>query len=161
MSKTLFVQYHDTGFWAFDVAVGIFLKYLIDAAGKRTGGQNATWLNECIDRWRVNAIVSEYGLHLDEKWSEDQVQIIVHLVEEACGELRGRATISAEEMAGWSILDGRGVFPRGHTEFPTAPIVELGHAIRELLVGALLPSPEGTWWFYGAPTGRSTIAKRS
>ena len=49
------------------------------------------------------------------------------------------------------------IFPRSATEVPTAPIVELGHAIIALVSGNLPRSPEGEAWFYGTPTGRSTI----
>src|SRR5258708_1818047 len=84
MSKTLFVEYRDAGFWAYDVAVGIFLKHVIDAARKCAEGEDAAWLRDCIDQWRVNAITSDLGLHLDEGWSNDQVGTIICLIEEAC-----------------------------------------------------------------------------
>jgi hypothetical protein len=67
----------------------------------------------------------------------------------------------SEEMASWNILNGKGVFPRGHPHFPVGPVIEEGEAIRALLAGELPATPEGTWWFYGLPTGRSTTTKGS
>ena len=32
MSQTQYVKYANRGFWAYDVALGVFLKHLIDAA---------------------------------------------------------------------------------------------------------------------------------
>ena len=98
MSQAILVAYRNTNFWAYDVAVGIFLT---------------------------------------------------------------QESISAHEMEAWDLLDGEGVFARGASQFPTATVVELGRAIQALLSGTLPPAPEGTWWFYGVETGRSTIKKRS
>jgi hypothetical protein len=36
MSKTLFVNFRDGGFWAFDVVSAVFLKHLIDVANMTT-----------------------------------------------------------------------------------------------------------------------------
>jgi hypothetical protein len=161
MSRTTFIEYRGDGIWAYDVAVGIFLKHLIDCASKFSGEADAAWLAECSDRWRVNAVVSDFGLNLDEGWSQDQLQVVLRLAEEACGVLQERAFISADEMGAWNILEGKGVFARGAAEFPTEPVVELGRAIQALLVGSLPAAPEGTWWLYGTETGRSTLRKRS
>lgn len=56
MSQTQSVTYKRRGFWAYDVAVGVFLKYLIDAAEAR-GEANASWLSETTSQWRVWAVV--------------------------------------------------------------------------------------------------------
>ncbi len=54
MSKTQFVDYGDAGFWAYDVALGIFLKYLIDAA-EAVNARTAPWLAVEIENWRTVA----------------------------------------------------------------------------------------------------------
>ena len=41
------------------------------------------------------------------------------------------------------------------------PVVELGRAIIELVSGELPEAPEGKFWFYGTPTGRQTLGRRS
>ena len=157
MSKTQVVEYRGVGFWAYDVAGGIFLKHLIDCAHRHVGQEGTKWLSDCVDQWRINAVLSDFGLHLDEKWSQSQLDVVLSLIDKACGTLEERETISAQEMKAWSILDGEGVFARGTAHFPTAPVVELGRAIQFLLRGTLPAPPEGTWWFYGVETGRTTL----
>src|SRR5262245_12099588 len=161
MSKTLFVEYRGTGFWAYDVAVGILLKHLIDAANKAGPARDAAWLTECVESWRANAVSSDFGLHLHDAWNGDQVEVICSLLAVACASLECRECISADEMAAWNIIDGRGVFARGDPWFPTAPVVELAEAVESLLAGTLPAAPVGTWWIYGTRTGRSTIERRN
>ena len=133
MSKTLYVRYRGDGFWAYDVAVGVFLKHLIDSAMAHANKEDALWLMPCVEQWRVNAIVSDLGLHLDEEWSDAQRQTVYGLIEEACNQLEARHSIPWDAMKDWDILDGQGVRSRGSTQFPTAPVVELAHAVKALL----------------------------
>lgn len=161
MSATMFVHgRNDRGFWAYDVAAGIFLKYLIDAAESYARHKKAESLRECICDWRVSAILlANVGLHLEGERSAEELAVILRLIEDACETLTGRGSISADEMQSWDILDGQGIFARGYDPFPTVPVVELGHAIQALLIDTLPAPPEGTWWFFGTPTGRSTIGR--
>ena len=76
MSRTQFVEYRDHGFWAYDVALGVFLKRLIDAAEEYHATEAGSWLSEAISWWRVVACVSDYGLTLDSTWSAEQVATI-------------------------------------------------------------------------------------
>lgn len=157
MSKTKFVEYRGTGFWAYDVALGILLKHLIDAATDGNRTKDAPWLADCVKQWRVIAVISDYGLKFDDTWSSGQIEVISDLLTEACESLEGREFVSADDMATWDILEGRGVAARGDIHFPTAPVVELGKAIRALLNGGLQAAPDGTWWLYGTTIGRGTI----
>lgn len=159
MSATVPVSFRGSHFWAFDVGLGIFLKHLLDAARRRAAAENPSWIVDCIRRWRVNR--AEVGLHLDEKWSDDQLRSVVDLIEEACTVLKEKEMISVEERESWNDLDGLGVLSRGRSPFPTGPVVELGEAVRALLLGTLPASPQGTWWAYGWPRGRTTIAMDS
>ena len=154
MTHTQFVEFHDRGFWAYDVALGVFLKHLIDAAERR---HDEVWLSEVVSRWRVVATVSEYGLTIEPSWSSARVTIFVELVEEACARLSERHSIPADEIRAWRILEHQGVFPRGAAAILTAPVIELGRAIIALAKGELPEAPPGTTWFYGTPTGRSTL----
>ena len=156
MSQTQYVEYGAKGFWAYDVALGIFLKHLIDAA-QASNQTDAEWLSRSIEWWRVVACVSDYGLTLDPDWSLAQRQTFMALAENACSGLAKRAAIPAEEITGWPLLDGARIFTRGETEVSTGPIVELGQAIIALVSGDLPEAPNGTRWFYGTPTGRRTI----
>lgn len=161
MSQTLFVEYGDDGFWAYDVAAGIFLKHLIDCATQHIERQPCPWLSDCVEKWRVNAVMSEYGLHLDPAWTDDQRRTVRTLIDESCQVLQKSKSISPGTAASWKILDGRGVGLRSAGPVPTAPVVELGRAIGLLLEGALPKAPPGTWWFYGVEGGRSTLKKAS
>src|SRR5262245_46659547 len=108
MSKNQFIWYRGNDFCAYDVAVGVFLKHLIDRAEQYLLRHDSRWLRECIDRWRVNAVINEYGVHLDEAWSEEQRGIIRMLIDEACGVLGERPVIASQEVESWEILDQGG-----------------------------------------------------
>ena len=155
MSATQYVKYADRGFWAYDVALGVFLKHLIDAAETSDQAKTA-WLSAAISSWRVVACIGDYGLTLDAGWSTSQRRDFIALAEDASARLAKRASIPAEEIVGWHLLDDLRIFPRGATEVLTAPVVELGRAIIELVSGELPEAPDGKIWFYGTPTGRQT-----
>lgn len=156
MSKTQVVKYAGRGFWAYDVAVGVFVKFLLDAAYE-SGETNAPWLSEAVSSWRVWAVVSDYGFILDERWSSEQRKAFIALAEKACNELASRDSISAEEILGWRFADNLRIHPRGATDVATAPVVELGEAMIALLRNELPEAPKGEAWFFGTPAGRGTI----
>jgi len=156
MSATQFVKYADRGFWAYDVAVGVLLKHLLDAAQK--GGEVHTpWLAEAMSHWRIWAVISDYGFTLDEHWSAEERKTFIALAEQACAAMRTRNSIPAEEVVSWPFVDDLRIFPRGAKEVLTAPVVELGRAMIALLLGELPEAPKGEAWFYGTPDGRSTV----
>jgi hypothetical protein len=159
MSKTLFIEYHREGFWAYDVAIGVFLKHLVDRASHHADAQPSPWLSDCIDRWRVNAVITDFGLHLDPAWTDSQRQLVRTLIDEACKEMEKVEAFSAEEAASWALHGEQGIFSRGEAQIPIAPSIELGRAVGLLLDGALPQAPSGTWWFYGVPGGVSTMQK--
>jgi hypothetical protein len=149
MSKTLYVDFRGQGFRAFDVVSGIFLKYLIDVAEQRITDRDEPWLTAAVRHWRVNATCSDYGLFLADNWSAEQLQSVRELATAACELLSKRREISAEEMSSWSLLNGKGVFPRGYASVTTDSAIRLGRAIIQLLDGLLPEAPQGTWWFFG------------
>lgn len=104
MRQTQSVTYADRGFWAYDVAVGVFLKYLIDAAQARRE-VNTAWLSEAVSQWRVRAVVVDFGFRLDEHWSAEQQKTFITLAEKACAALAIRNSITAEEIVGWPFVD--------------------------------------------------------
>jgi len=158
MSKTKFVAYKERGFWAYDVALDIFLKHLIDAA-EASDQKVQPWLSSAISSWRVSC-APDCGLHFEADWSEAQWRTFVTLAEEACAALAARASIPAEEIVRWEPFEGEPLFSRGATEVFTAPVVELGQAIIALVSGQLPEAPEGHLWFYGTPAGRDKIGYR-
>jgi hypothetical protein len=161
MSQTQFVEYRQSGFWAYDVALGVFLKHLIDVAEELRLEHERRWLTETVQSWRVVACVNDYGLAIGEEWSAAQIATFLELAREACVRIGRRESFAATEMEAWSVLEGRGVFARGASEVASGPIVELGEAIVALLEGELPSAPPGAAWLYGTPSGRRTIAMRS
>ena len=156
MSAKQFVKYTDRGFWAYDVAVGVLLKYLLDAA-QESREANTAWLSEAASSWRLWAVISDFGFTLDEHWSAEQRNTFIALMEQACAALATRYSIPAEEIISWPFVDDMRIFPRGAKEVLTAPVVELGHAMIALFRGELREPPKGEAWFFGTPDGRSTV----
>ena len=150
------INFEGRFFWAYDVAAGIFLKYLIDEA-ERSNHANEPWLSDAVSNWRVQAVITEFGLTLEEQWSSAQRQVFMKLAEDACKKIAIRESIPAEEVASWPLVDDLHIFPRGNKGILTAPIIELGHAIIALVSGSLPRPPKGEAWFYGPPSGRTTI----
>jgi hypothetical protein len=157
VSKTQTVQYGDRVFWAYDVALGILLKHMIDEAELRVAEPDGSWLTESISWWRVVAGVGVYGLEIDTTWAPERLAVFIDLVNKACQKIAKRESIPGREITTWPIKDDMRLHPRGATEIATAPIVELGEAIVALIRGSLPKAPKGTWWFYGTPGGRTTI----
>ena len=160
MSATQYVKYADRGFWAYDVALRVFLKHLIDAA-EASDQAKTPWLLTAISSWREAACLPDYGLTLDVGWSAAERQAFITLAEDASARLAKRASIPAGEIVGWRLLDDLRIFTRGATEVLTGPVVELGRAIIELVSGQLPEAPDGKFWFYGTPTGRQTLGRQS
>jgi hypothetical protein len=156
VSATQFVKYADRGFWAYDVAVGVLLKYLLDAAQKSEEA-HTPWLSEAMSHWRLWAVISDFGFTLDARWSAEERKTFIALAEQACAAIGARNSIPAEEIVSWPFVDDLRIFPRGAKEVLTGPVVELGRAIIALVAGELPEAPDGKIWFYGTPTGRETL----
>jgi len=159
VSRTKYIRSGSRGFWAYDVALDVFLKHLIDVA-EASDQAKTEWLSAAIESWRV-ACIPDYGLELDPGWSPAHRQTFVALAEEASARLAQRASIPAEEIVGWRVLDDLRFYTRGDTEVVTAPVVELGRAIVALVSGELPEAPSGTVWLFGTPEGRQTIGMKS
>lgn len=158
VTQTRFVGYRDRGFWAYDVALGVLLKHVVDVAESRSAEPRLAWLEEAARSWWITAVL--YGLEMDVSWSPEHVKVFTDLVRQACERSEARAKIPAEEIAAWPIVDDLRIFPRGAVEVFTAPVVELGRAIIAIVDGSLPEPPAGTWWLFGCPEGRTTIQKR-
>ena len=156
MTATKGIEFEGRFFWAYDVAAGVFLKHLIDEA-EASEHIHEPWLSKAVSSWRVQAAITELGLTLEEEWSSAQRAIFIELAEAVCKKLEARESIPAKEIASWPMTDNLRIHPRSATEVLTTPIIELGRAIIALVSGKLPPSPKGEAWFYGTPTGRSTI----
>ncbi|HEV2665850.1 MAG TPA: hypothetical protein VG324_13115 [Blastocatellia bacterium] len=157
MSKTKHVEYRDSWFWAYDVALSIFLKHHIDVAVPHAATPGNEWLTEAISWWRVVAAVPDYGLGVDPAWSTAQIDVFIQLADQACNLLADRDYITADEISAWQVLDDLTIHTRGATEVSTAPVVELGRAIIALVQGTAPAPPVEKTWVYGTPEGRTAI----
>ena len=156
MSRTQSVAFEHRGFWAYDVAVGVLLKHLIDAAEESTD-VNTEWLSEAVSNWRIWAVAGDFEVTFNQRWSAEQRATLIALIEEACAALAKRDFIPAEEVVSWTFVDNLRIHPRGATAVLTAPVVELGRAIIATLRDELPEPPRGEAWFFVTETGRSTI----
>lgn len=155
MSKTKSVTHGDNGFWAYDIVLGVFLKYLIDVV-EETGQAHVPFLADAVSEWRL-APIYDFGVTLKESWTPLQRQNILTFAEEACTRLATRESIPTEEIAGWAFTGcNERVFHRGLKEVHTGPVIELGQGFIALLRDELPEPPKGEAWFF-TDTGRSTI----
>lgn len=162
MSKTLFVHWHDDGFWAFDAVSAVFLKHLIDAATSHFDLHDEPWLADATTKWRFNAVCGDLGFFLDESWSVEQTATFTRLAREACGALSKREKIPAEEIQSWQMIDGHDgrCFARGLPYVTAASAIRLGEAIIKLVNGTLPDPPPAMWWFFATEEDDVTIRKR-
>lgn len=78
--RTQYVEYRGRGFWAYDVALGILLKHVIDIAEPLAATPDSEWLVSALSDWRVPAAISDYGLEIDKNWSPAQLSGVRKLV---------------------------------------------------------------------------------
>jgi len=161
MSRTHYVDFRGTGLWAYDVASSVFLKFLIDAADVRTAADSDHWLDESIQHWRVGAVVTDYGLHLDDDWSQSQTDTVIVLCRAAAAAILKRGDMPAAEIESWPMLDGRCIFTRGHDPMPAAPVARFGDAVATLLEDKLPKPPDRHCWFYTLDDNVQTIPMRA
>ena len=155
MSKTVFVEFRADGFWAYDVVSSIFANFIAAAANELDDRDE--WIAESIQKWRVNAIVSDYGFHLDGKWSPDQIHVVRILCHQASESIRKFGGFDAETVQSWKQINGGAICTRGHDAIPSEPIARLGDAIAALLDQTLPAAPKHHWWFYGLDNETGTL----
>ena len=157
MTSTKGIGFEGRFFWAYQVAAGVFLKYLVDEVNA-SGHADELWLSDAVSHWRVQAGIAKFSLTLEEHWSNEQRELFIELADGACKKLASREFIPGEEVANWRLVDDLriGDFVPGF-KILTAPIVDLGYAIIALVSGELPRPPKGEAWAYGFPTGRTTI----
>ncbi|SEL18575.1 hypothetical protein [Streptacidiphilus jiangxiensis] len=157
MSRTTPIRFGDTMFWAYDVALGVLFAEAIHVAERSLEDPQPSWRSDLIQEMRVNAVVGSSLSVLLDPLDADQRAALLTWVQEACSRLTARGGVSAAEVASWDVLDGESIHLRGAGHVAAGPVAELGEAIRLLLAGALPPAPEGQHWYYGTPSGRSSI----
>ncbi|WP_422739696.1 hypothetical protein ACN263_11035 [Micromonospora sp. WMMD729] len=143
-------------FWAYDVSVS-FLAYEMLVVGRE--GVPGPWFDQLADSLAAVATVGgSAGLNLEPVVEADAVEPFAALASEAAARLGAfRAVTEADaelrRTGGWPVI-WRGLHGPA---MPTAPMVDLAHAMIKLLRGTLPEPPPGTWWYLGLPDGPSTI----
>lgn len=112
MTRSVYVEFRDDRFWVYDVVSTIFAKCLVDVACPFEDTQGP-WLQDAIHEWRVNAIVSDYCIYLNDDWTPSQVEFVAYLFAKVSTQLRGMGRLSLREVASWRVL-GEPLFARGH-----------------------------------------------
>lgn len=161
MTRTAHVSYGNGAFWVNDVTGSVFLWHLIQAAEKHLEAHAAPWLVETIASWRIAAVITEVASYTDDKWSRDQVDLVLELSRDATSSIRRHGNFSAAEVASWPILEGHQISTRGHDPIPAAAVARLGDAYAMLLEGTLPVAPERHVWFYTLDEAVHTIEMRS
>ena len=160
MSKTLYVDFRNNGFWAFDVVSSVFLKYLIDAANEHLAQGGDEWLTDAISHWRFNAECSDCGLYLDSDWTSAQTETVIALCRTAVQKIRDTGDISESVVASWLTQDKLDISTRGVDPVPCESVARFGNAIADLLNNTLPDPPDGHWWFFTHDDELKTIINR-
>ncbi|SIM88002.1 hypothetical protein [Micromonospora cremea] len=160
MSKTCFVEFNGSGFWAFSDSLAVLLGQTVVVAKEMAADRRSAAFEDVVDQLRASAVVTDLGLLVDEDWRGDRLDLLMQLIEEANRRLGERGRVTASEVRGWTVL-GEDVIELRRDTVDTAPVVELGQGVLQLLRESLPPAPEGTWWFYGVEGGRQTIVMRN
>jgi hypothetical protein len=159
VSKTQFVDFRGAGIWAIDVICSVFLKYLIDAGAERVDSGADKWLADTLEKWRLNAIISEFGLYLDNNWSPSQIDTITDMCRQVSDELLKLGSIPASELEECRILDELGISAGNVDPIPCEPVVRFVGAVMALLNNTLPPAPDGYWWLYTLEEKPQTVPK--
>ena len=161
MSRSLYINFRDNGFWAYDVPSSVFLKFLIDAANNQLTSGADQWLSDAVQHWRVSAAISDLSHYADDHWSQSEIDIVIELCRTATSAIRCGGDIPAREIESWQILDDQRIFTRGHDPVPCEPVARLGDAFIALLQNTLPEPPERHWWFFTLDENTDTISIRA
>ena len=156
MSKTAAVSAQGRNFWAYDVSIS-FLAHEMLAVGREYAP--GPWFDQLAGALTGVAIVAgTVGLDLEPVVQADAVESFALITCEAGARLRARGSVTQADAEARRI-EGRPAIWRIENDpaMSTAPIVDLAHAMVELVQGRLPEPPPGTWWFLGLPTGPRTM----
>jgi hypothetical protein len=146
--------------WTYDVSLSIMLVETVWVGEELPAGHRPEWLADALDQFRVLAVVSDLGFHIEDNWPADGVDLLRSLLVEVSHRLAARGTLSADEVATWNVLDGDTIDLRGVGVVDMYEVVELIEATIELIDGTFPDPPPGTLSMYGFPGGRSTVPRR-
>jgi hypothetical protein len=167
VSKTVPVRCADQEFWAYDLALGIWLKKALDEVHSNGWqGEPGASADE-LRGWETVAVLGANSLldltpRAETAPRRENFEAIATSVE---AWLVDRERIPGVELASWRLL-GNAQLSRSDAPaiveygMQTGPVVDLGRALLAAVRGSLPPAPTSTWWFFGYEVGGSTIKMR-
>jgi hypothetical protein len=168
VSRTVAVTCGSQEFWAYDLALGIWLKKALDEIARQGWqGEPSPAAAELSDWATVAVLGSSSVLDLTPRSltlaRQDNFEGIATGIETW---LESRERLSGPELAEWRLLDDA---PISRADAPavvengteTAPVIDLGRALVSAVLGVLPPPPPATWWAIGFASERTTIAMRA
>jgi hypothetical protein len=144
--------------WVYDVALAVVLAQVVSLVEQAPPARRPGWWSGVVGQLRVHATVGDLAFDLDLGLTGAERVELAGLLVEAADQLLARGVLTTDEAADWTVLDDQPVIFRGRDPVDTGPFAELGYALAQLIRGTLPAPPPGSWWFYGAPGGRRTIA---
>lgn len=159
MTKTSGVDFGGRSFWVYDVVGGIFLYHLICAAEEHliTTNSSLEWLENSIRKWKVAAAITELAYYLDDRWPEEQLDLVLKLIRTANQKIRQTEYFKSKEVETWPLLDDLYIHCRGNETIPSEPIALFGEALIALANNTMRPPPNGAWWCYILDDSPATI----
>ena len=157
MTQTQSVSFDGRRFWAWDAALAVWLIAMMDEARRRGLDARPSW-KAYIDWWEIVAIVSDYGLRLDEIQEGDLADFRC-LAVTVNSTLAARATLPAEEII-QRLIKGKSTNADRYgevDEIDAAPIARLGRAIVDLIDGSLPQPPPNDQWLFGTANSWATV----
>lgn len=147
----------DVWMWAYDASLSLVLAQTVRLAEESSPDRRPAWWTRVERKLREQTVVPDVYFDLDLGLNDIEREQLAQLFDQAAEVVRARGVFTADEAAGWPVLDGIPVIFRGEEPQQTAPAAELGHALAQLIRGVLPPPPAGTVWYYGPASGRTTL----
>jgi len=150
VTKQSGVDFGGRSFWVYDVVGGIFLYHLIGVANEHLMDTSSSleWLENVIHKWKVAAAINELAYYLDDRWSEEQLNLVLNLIRTTNRKIRQTEYFKSKTVENWPLLDDLHIHCRGNELIPSEPIALFGEALLALANNTMSPPPDGTWWCY-------------
>ncbi len=158
MAKMSGVCFRGRNFWVYDVVGGIFLWHLVDAAKTYNFEKRLQWLDDCIPKWQIAAAIPDLAFFADDRWTEEQVDLIIRLSQKAITKILAHGDFTDVEVLSLELIDDLKLHVRGMKTIPCVPISRFGEAFMHLLLDELPAPPHKTWWYYGMAEQPETMS---
>jgi len=163
VSKTVAVTNGEVSFWAYDLALGIWLKLFCDEVRSQGwAGPGATFESD-VREWELTAVLgANRGLDLAREWTIEKRLMFDEAARRVQQALAAGDHLGSDEINSWRLLDGQPIARAGTLggRLQAEPILDLGEALMGLVAGNLASAPPGTWWMIGYSPERTTIEMR-